>query len=67
MKNIKVLAHIKSLNGQLDYITIIDKYILLGNIIKNKFICSYKGINCLAIFNTYNQEYYVDDINSVLN
>lgn len=66
MKQKKVLAHIKSLNGKLDYITILKKYAFLGKVIENKYICRYKNIKCLVIFNNQNEEFYVDDINSIL-
>lgn len=66
MKQKKVLAHIKSLNGKLDYITILKNFIFLGKVIENKYICKYKNIKCLAIFNKQNEEFYVDDINSIL-
>ena len=56
MSNFIIQAHIKSLNGKKDYVTILKK---VGD---NDYIVDYNGIKCHAIFNWYVCEYYVDDI-----
>ena len=52
-------AHINSLKGETDEITVLgeDKR---GN--QPVYIVDYKGIKCTAIFNWYNCSYYADDI-----
>lgn len=49
-------AHIHSLNGDMDDITILES---LGN---NNYIVNYRGVKCTAIFNWFNCTYYADDI-----
>jgi len=56
MKNIKAVGRIHSLDGKEDEITILDKY---GD---NDYIVEYRGVKCHALFNWYNNRYYVDDI-----
>lgn len=56
MSNFIIQAHIKSLNGKKDYVTILKK---VGD---NDYIVDYNGIKCHAIFNWFVCEYYVDDI-----
>ena len=48
MKPYKSQAHIHSLNGEMDEITIIDK---VGD---NDYIVDYKGVKCHALFNWFN-------------
>lgn len=52
----KIQAHIHSLNGKMDEITIIDK---VGD---NDYIVDYKGVKCHALFNWFNCTYYTDDL-----
>ena len=52
----KALAHIHSLDGQMDEITIL---IELGH---NSYLVDYRGVKCSAIFNPFNCTYYADDI-----
>ena len=52
----KAQAHIHSLDGQMDEVTIIDK---VGD---NDYIVDYKGVKCHAIFNWFNCTYYADDL-----
>ena len=52
----KALAHIHSLNGAMDEITILEE---LGN---NSYLVDYRGVKCSAIFNPFNCTYYADDI-----
>lgn len=54
--NIKTKAHINSLDGQMDEITVIEDK---GN---NRYIVDYRGVKCTAIFNFFNCTYYADDI-----
>ena len=56
MKQFKTQAHIHSLDGQMDEVTIIDK---VGD---NDYIVDYKGVKCHAIFNWFNCTYYADDL-----
>lgn len=52
MKPHKTQAHIHSLNGEMDEITIIDK---VGD---NDYIVDYKGVKCHALFNWFNYDVY---------
>ena len=56
LKPFKTQAHIHSLNGQMDEITILEE---LGN---NNYLVDYRGVKCSAIFNPFNCTYYADDI-----
>ena len=56
MKPYKTQAHINSLNGKIEEITVLDK---VGD---NDFIIDYKGVKCHALFNWFVCEYYADDI-----
>lgn len=66
MKKYKTLGHIKSLDGKLCEITILQEYKILNIVIKNQYICKFRKIKCLAIYNPNNKKFYVDDINSLL-
>lgn len=50
------MAHIFSLGGEMDEITVLENY---GN---NKYIVDYRGVKCTAIFNIFENAYYADDI-----
>lgn len=52
----KTIAHINSLNGEMDEIIVIQK---VGD---NDYIVDYKGVKCHALFNYFIGEYYADDI-----
>ena len=52
----KSQAHINSLHGDMDEITVLQD---LG---KNDYIVDYKGVKCHALFNPFVCEYYADDI-----
>ena len=52
----KASAHIHSLDGKMDEITILKE---LGN---NSYLVDYRGVKCSAIFNPFNCTYYADDI-----
>ena len=56
MKPFKTQAHIHSLNGDMDEITVLD---IIGD---NDYIVDYKGVLCHALFNWFVCEYYADDI-----
>ena len=45
--NIKTKAHIHSLDGQMDEITVLEDK---GN---NRYIVDYRGLKCTAIFNFF--------------
>ena len=56
MKPFKTQAHIHSLNGEMDEITVLEE---TGN---NEYLADYRGGKCSAIFNWYNCTYYADDV-----
>ena len=56
MKPFKTQAHIHSLKGEMDEITVHKE---LGN---NDYIVDYKGVKCHALFNWFVCEFYADDI-----
>ena len=56
MKSFKTQAHIYSLNGEMDEITVLEE---TGN---NEYLVDYRGVKCSAIFNWYNCTYYADDV-----
>ena len=61
MKPYKSQAHIHSLNGEIDEITIIEK---VGD---NDYIVEYRGVKCHALFNWFNcTYYYADDVYSLV-
>ncbi|MDE6473644.1 MAG: hypothetical protein K2L70_00895 [Clostridia bacterium] len=49
-------AHIFSLGGEIDEVTILE---YKGN---NNYIVDYRGVKCTAIFNIFDCCYYADDI-----
>ena len=56
MKSFTTQAHIYSLNGAMDEITVLEE---TGN---NEYLVDYRGIKCSAIFNWHNCTYYADDV-----
>ena len=52
----KAQAHIHSLDGKMDEITVLDK---VG---ENDYIVDYKGVKCHALFNWFVCQFYADDI-----
>ena len=60
MKPYKSQAHIHSLNGKIEEITILEK---VGD---NDYIVEYKGVKCHALFNWFNCIYYADDVYSLV-
>ena len=61
MKNMKVMAHIHSLNGEMREITILERETMFGHPIPNAYIVQYGGVKCTAIFNWFANAYYADD------
>ena len=58
MTAFKTMAHIHSLDGAMDEITVLDSK---EDGAQTVYIVEYKGVKCTAIFNTYNGQYYADD------
>ena len=56
MKPFKTQAHIHSLKGEMDEITVLKE---LGN---NDYIVDYNGVKCHALFNWFVCAFYADDI-----
>ena len=52
----KTMAHINSLHGKMDEITVLE---VIGD---NLYLVDYKGVKCTAIFNWYVCAYYADDL-----
>ena len=61
MKNMKVMAHIHSLNGKMREITILEQETLFGHPIPNAYIVKYGGVKCTDINNPLTCQYYADD------
>lgn len=57
---IKTKAHIHSLNGGIDEVTITAKAD------DNTYLAEYRGKICTAIFNIFVERYYVDDVYGVV-
>jgi hypothetical protein len=58
MKPIKTTAHIHSLDGKTDEITILER---IEDPNQPYYIVDYKGVKCTAIFNWFVGAYYADD------
>jgi hypothetical protein len=58
MKPIKTTAHINSLDGKTDEITILER---IEDPNQPYYIVDYKGVKCTAIFNWFVGAYYADD------
>lgn len=56
MKPFKTQAHIHSLDGQMDEITVLEE---LGH---NSYLVDYRGAKCFAVYNSFDGTYYTDDI-----
>ena len=56
----KTTAHIHSLKGEMDEITVLKK---VG---ENDYIVDYKGVKCHALFNWFNGTYYADDVYGIV-
>ena len=66
MKPFKTTAHIYSLDGKTDEITVLSKEVLFGHEADNSYIVDYRGVKCTAIFNWYVCEYYADDVYGII-
>ena len=60
MTAFKTQAHIHSLDGKMDEITILEQ---VGD---NDYIVDYMGVKCHALFNWFNGTYYADDIYTIV-
>ena len=58
MKSFKGMAHIHSLGGAMDEITILDSR---QDGAQTVYIVDYKGVKCTAIYNPFSNAYYADD------
>ena len=59
MNPYKAQAHIYSLDGATDEITVLEK---VEREQQDYYIVDYRGIKCTAIFNWFNGSFYADDI-----
>ena len=59
MKPFEAQAHINSLGGKMDTVTVLEK---VDDSRQPYYIVMYKGVKCTAIFNWFNCTYYADDI-----
>lgn len=59
MKPFKTQAHIHSLDGAMDKITVLGKK---EDSRQTIYIVDYRGAKCSAVFNPFNCIYYADDI-----
>lgn len=58
MKTFTTQAHIHSLDGKFDEITVLDER-MDGQ--QKIYIVDYRGVKCTAIFNPFTGSYYADD------
>ena len=58
MTSFKTQAHIHSLGGAMDEITILDSR---QDGAQTVYIVDYKGVKCTAIYNPFSNAYYADD------
>ena len=58
MTSFKTQAHIQSLGGAMDEITILDSR---QDGAQTVYIVDYKGVKCTAIYNPFSNAYYADD------
>ena len=61
MRNMKIMAHIHSLDGEMREITILEQETLFGHPIPNAYIVKYGNVKCTAIYNPLTCQYYADD------
>ena len=59
MKPFTTQAHINSLQGKKDEITVLEK---IDTPNQPYYIVEYRGVKCTAIFNWFTFEYYADDV-----
>ena len=58
MKSFKAMAHIHSLDGAMDEVTVQDSR---QDGAQTVYIVDYKGVKCTAIYNPFSNAYYADD------
>ena len=58
MKNFKAMAHIHSLGGAMEEVTVLDSR---QDGVQTVYIVDYKGVKCTAIYNPFSNAYYADD------
>lgn len=63
MKPFKTQAHIHSLNGTMDEITVLFKK---ENGKQAIYIVDYRGVKCSAVYNPFHCTYYADDIYGIV-
>lgn len=61
MKNLKIMAHIHSLGGEMREVTILKQDDMFGHTIPNSYLVNYGGVICTAIFNPITCQFYADD------
>ena len=61
MTPFKTQAHLHSLKGEMDEITVLEK---VG---ENDYIADYKGVKCHALFNWFVCQFYADDVYGKIN
>ena len=64
MTPFKTQAHIHSLDGAIDEITVLD---IKEDGRQTIYIVDYRGVKCSAIFNPFNCTYYADDVYGRIN
>ena len=63
MKPFTTQAHINSLQGKKDEITVLEK---IDNARQPYYIIEYRGVKFTAIFNWFTGEYYADDVYGIV-
>lgn len=63
MTPFKTQAHIHSLDGAMDEITVLEKTII-GR--QTTYIVNYGGVKCTAVFNPFTCTYYADDLYGII-
>ena len=63
MKPFKTHAHIHSLNGAMDEITVLGKK---EDDRQTIYIVDYRGAKCFAVYNPFHCAYYADDIYGIV-
>lgn len=58
MKSFKARAHIHTLGGAMDEVTVLDSR---QDGAQTVYIVDYKGVKCTAIYNPFSNAYYADD------
>lgn len=64
MTPFKTQAHIHSLGGAMDEITVLD---MKEDGKQTIYLVNYRGVKCSAIFNPFNRTYYADNVYGRIN